>query len=130
MNTTTSNLKVIGFSVPVTYAERVNAITRRERRTKRAIFEAMVDLYEETVRKRERAFDALVTKAIAEAEEEKRAHPKTPETLLAEFQRLSEAGRREAEALGIDVRDEEALNTMVYAKREARRRERQSSGRL
>jgi len=43
----------------------------------------MVDLYEETVRKRERAFDALVTKAIAEAEEEKRAHPKTPETLLA-----------------------------------------------
>jgi hypothetical protein len=102
----------------------VNAITRRERRTKRAIFEAMVDLYEETVRKRERAFDALVTKAIAEAEEEKRTHPKTPETLLAEFQRLSEAGRREAEALGIDVRDEEALNTLVYAKREARRRER------
>ena len=124
MNTTGSNLKVIGFSVPATYAERINTITRRERRTKRAVFEAMVNLYEETIRKRERAFDALVTKAIAEAEEEKRSNPKTPETLLAEFQRLSEAGRREAEALGIDVRDEEALNTLVYAKREARRRER------
>jgi len=37
MNTTTRQLKVIGFSVPVTYAERINAITRRERRTKRAI---------------------------------------------------------------------------------------------
>ena len=124
MNTTTSNLKVIGFSVPVTYAERINAITRRERRTKRAIFEAMVDLYEETIRKREQAFDALVTRAIAEAEEEKRTHPKTPGELLTEFQRLSEAGRREAEALGIDVRDEEALNTLIYAEREARRRAR------
>ena len=124
MNTTTSNLKVIGFSVPVTYAERINAITRRERRTKRAIFEAMVDLYEETLRKRKQAFDALVTRAIAEAEEEKRTNPKTPEELLAEFQQLSEAGRREAEALGIDVRDEEALNTLIYAEREARRRAR------
>jgi hypothetical protein len=124
MNTTTSNLKVIGFSVPVTYAERINAITRRERRTKRAIFEAMVDLYEETIRKREQAFDALVTRAIAEAEEEKRTNPKTPGELLTEFQRLSEAGRREAEALGIDVRDEEALNTLIYAEREARRRAR------
>ena len=124
MNTPTSRLKVIGFSVPATYEERINAITRRERRTKRAVFEAMVNLYEETIRKRERAFDALVTKAIAEAEEEKRSNPKTPETLLAEFQRLSEAGRREAEALGIDGCDEEALNTMVYARREAQRRER------
>lgn len=33
MNTTTGNLKVIGFSVLVAYAERVSVITRRERRT-------------------------------------------------------------------------------------------------
>ena len=125
-STRTSNLKVIGFSVPTAYAERVNAIARRERRTKRSVFQAMVDLYEEALRKRAQALDTLVMKAIALAEEEKRTNPKTPQELLAEFQRLAETGRQEAEALGIDVRDEEALDNLVYEARQERQRERRS----
>ena len=103
MNTTTRPLKVIGFSVPVTYAERINAITRRERRTKRAIFEAMVDLYEETTRQQERMFDALITKAIAEVEEEKQTHPKLPEEILADVRDMAQTLAKRANALNLEI---------------------------
>ena len=110
MNTTTRQLKVIGFSVPVTYAERVNAITRRERRTKRAIFEAMVDLYEETVRKRERVFQSLDT-AVQEALREKEQESFDGEQWMAEWKELSRYGAKRAQALGIT---DQEIDTMAY----------------
>ena len=111
MNTTTRPLKVIGFSVPVTYAERINAITRRERRTKRAIFEAMVDLYEETVRKRERVFQSLDT-AIQEALREKKEQKVVDgEQWMTEWKELSRYGSTRAQALGIT---DQEIDTMAY----------------
>ena len=110
MNTTTRQLKVIGFSVPVTYAERVNAITRRERRTKRAIFEAMVDLYEETIRKRERLLRNLDT-AVQEALREKEQERFDGEQWMTEWKELSRYGSTRAHALGIT---DQEIDAMAY----------------
>ena len=110
MNTPTRQLKVIGFSVPVTYAERINAITRRERRTKRAIFEAMVDLYEETVRKRERLLRNLDT-AVQEALREKEQERFDGEQWMTEWKELSRYGSRRAQVLGLTDRE---IETTTY----------------
>ena len=119
----TRTYRTIGFSVPPGIATEIDTQAKKLQLTKSEFFRDMFRAWQEKSN-RDRIFESMITKAIAESEEEKRTNPKTPETLLAEFQKLSEAGRREAEALGIDVRDEETLNDMVYAEREARRRER------
>lgn len=113
MTTTTNNLKVIGFSVPTAYAERVDAITRRERRTKRAVFEAMVDLYEETLRKRERLLRNMDT-AIQEALREKALERFDGEQWMSEWTALAQYGSKRAQALGITDAE---IDAMTYAGR-------------
>lgn len=110
MNTGTSPLKVIGFSVPTVYAERVNAITRRERRTKRAVFEAMVDLYEETLRKRERLLQNLDV-AVQDALREKERDSFDGERWISEWKELARYGSKRAQALGITG---EEIDAMAY----------------
>ena len=117
MTTTTNNLKVIGFSEPVSYAERVDAITRRERRTKRAIFEAMVDLYEETLRKRKQVLQHLDV-AVQEALREKEREPFDGEQWMSAWEALARYGSKRAEALGIT---EEHIDAMAYDRRNIRR---------
>jgi len=73
MRTKSDNLKIIGFSAPASYARRVEAIARRERRTKRAVFESMVDLYEEVGKRREALLDDLVSSAIGGVKSEERS---------------------------------------------------------
>lgn len=109
----TNNLKVIGFSVPTAYAERVDAITRRERRTKRAVFEAMVDLYEETLRKRERLLRNMDT-AIQEALREKALERFDGEQWMAEWKALAQYGSKRAQALGMTDTE---IDAMAYAGR-------------
>ncbi len=111
MNTSTNNLKVIGFSVPVAYANRVDAITRRERRTKRAVFEAMVDLYEEMARRRERALqnlDIAIQEALGEKKEQKGFDR---EQWMTEWKEFSRYGKKRREALGIT---DQEIDTMAY----------------
>jgi glyceraldehyde-3-phosphate dehydrogenase/erythrose-4-phosphate dehydrogenase len=111
MNIANNNLKlkVIGFSVPTVYAERVDAITRRERRTKRAVFEAMVDLYEETVRKRGRIFRSLDTAVQEALREKKEQNVFDGEQWMAEWKELSRYGSTRAQALGITDQEVDAL---------------------
>ena len=109
----TSNLKVIGFSVPTAYAERVDAITRRERRTKRAVFEAMVDLYEETLQKRERLLRNMDT-AIQEALREKALERFDGERWMSEWTALAQYGSKRAQALGMTDTE---IDAMAYAGR-------------
>jgi mevalonate kinase len=116
-STRTSQLKVIGFSVPTAYAERVNAIARSERRTKRSVFQAMVDLYEETLRKRERLL-RNADAAIQEALREKAEGSVDGEQWLSEWKELSRYGSKRAQALGITDRE---IDTMAYEGRSADR---------
>lgn len=113
MTTATNNLKVIGFSVPTAYAERVDAITRRERRTKRAVFEAMVDLYEETLRKRERLLRNMDT-AIQAALREKALERFDGERWMSEWTALARYGSKRAQALGMTDTE---IDAMAYAGR-------------
>lgn len=118
MNNIGTKLKIIGFSVPIKYADRIAAIARQERRTKRSVFEAMVDLYEET-RQKEKAFNDMVIRTIAEAEQEKKTNPKTTEELLREFRGITQMNRERLKAQGINFSDED-INKMVYEDRQKR----------
>jgi hypothetical protein len=113
MDTRINTVKVIGFSVPTTYAERVDAFARRERRTKRSIFESMVDLYEETVRKRERLLRNLDT-AVQEALREKEQERFDGEQWMTEWKELSRYGSRRAQGLGVT---EKEIDAMAYERR-------------
>lgn len=108
MNTKIDNLKVIGFSVPTTYAKRVDAFARRERRTKRSIFESMVDLYEETICKREQLLRNLDT-AIQETLREREQESFDGEQWMTEWKKLARYGSKRAQILGITEREIDAV---------------------
>lgn len=120
MNTRIDTVKVIGFSVPTSYAERIDSIARRERRTKRSVFQAMVDLYEET-QKKEQAFQDMVMKTLRGAEQEKTSNPKNTEELLKEFRKVKQENLERNKELGISYTDED-INTMVYGERKEQER--------
>lgn len=117
MKSLNKTIKIVGFSVPSEYSDKVEKIARQERRTKAAVFQAMVDLYEQTMKERE-LFERKLGRSIKEALIEKKQGAPDPKEWMKEWKELASYGRRQAEALGIT---EEDVSTMAHEGRSRRK---------
>ena len=97
--------KIMGFSVPPTVVREVEALAKRERRTKSELFREMVRVYRRYRDQRERDEDRWILGIIEGAKAEQEKNPSSTEDTLKESDRLSRYGARQAKKLGIKPKD-------------------------
>ena len=102
MNRTT---KIMGFSVPPAVAKEVEALAKREHRTKSELFREMVRVYRRYRDRRDRDDERWIDGIIEEAKAEQEKIPMSTEGMLQESDRLSRYGARQARKLGIKPKD-------------------------
>ena len=112
--------KTLGFSVPPAVVKEVETLAKEERRTKSELFREMVRVYHRFRNQRNRDEDRWVANIIQEAKAEQAANPMTRAELLAEGERLSRAGEKQAKKLGIKT-DLRSATRIIHERRKARR---------
>ncbi len=103
----TQTIKHVGFTLPSPMERELRQMATEEHRTKSELFREMFRVYR-SYRKRHpepEIDDEWVMQVIAEAQEEQRQNPMTPEELIAEFRELSREGGERARQLGIKEED-------------------------
>ncbi len=101
----TRTYKTIGFSVPPGIAAQINDQAKKLQLTKSEFFRDMYRVWREK-KERDQIFTSMVTKAIAEAEEEKRTNPKTPKEILDDMEDMAETLSERAKTLGLKITEE------------------------
>jgi hypothetical protein len=97
----TAQIKHVGFTLPSPMEREFDRIATEEHRTKSELFREMFRVYRSYRKRRPEPTidDEWVMQVIAEAEEEQRQNPMTPDELVAEFKELArEGGERANEA--------------------------------
>lgn len=116
--------KNIGVTVPPAMADEFERVARREHSTKSELFRRMFRLYltyQGPPARSGAAPETWIERAILEAAEEKKANPMAPEELRTLDEELTRYGATRAEAMGIDVENEEEINDLIYAERQTQR---------
>ncbi len=98
----TRTYKTVGFSVPPGIATRIEEQAKRLQLTKSELFRDMFHAWEEK-KARDRAFETVVMKAIAGAEEEKQTYPKSSEERLADLEDMAKTLSKRAKTLGLKI---------------------------
>lgn len=117
--------KTLSFPIPPTMAARIESEAKGRGISPSAFLIEVFRAWEtwEAEETRERETEALVTKVIAEAEEEKRTNPKPPKELLADFEALRNEWIEHDQKLGISYTEDEIVETIrENRKRRGRRR--------
>jgi hypothetical protein len=107
----TAQIKHVGFTLPSPMEKEFDRIATEEHRTKSELFREMFRVYR-SYRKRQpepEIDDEWVMQVIAEAQEEQRRNPMTPDKLVAEFKELAREGGERARQLGIKEEDIDRL---------------------
>lgn len=114
------------FSVPLDLAARIEVAAKARGISPSALLCEVFRAWEtwEAEENRERETKALVAKAIAEVEEEKRTNPKTPEELLADFEALHNEWSEHNRKLGISYTEDEIVEMIREDRKRGRRRKR------
>jgi metal-responsive CopG/Arc/MetJ family transcriptional regulator len=110
--------RVIGFSVPPTLANEVEAMAKVERRTKSELFREMVRVYQRYRLQRDHDEQRWVANLIQEANAEQARDPMTPAHLRAEDERLVKYGAAQARKLRIKPKD---VNRLIHEYRQGRK---------
>jgi hypothetical protein len=107
----TAQIKHVGFTLPSPMEREFDRIATEEHRTKSELFREMFRVYRSYRKRRpEPEFDdEWVMQVIAEAQEEQRQNPMTPDELVAEFKELAREGGERARQLGIKEEDIDRL---------------------
>ncbi len=103
----TAQIKHVGFTLPSPMEREFHKMAAEEHRTKSELFREMFRVYR-SYRKRQpepEIDDAWVMQLIAEAQDEERRNPTTPDQRVAEFRKLSRYGGERARELGIKEED-------------------------
>lgn len=106
--------KVIGFSVPPVIEQEVAQVAKEERRTKSELFREIWRVYKRYRKQRDQQEDNWVLQLIAEAQEEQKTNPMSPEELVAELKALGRDVAGQAKKLGIKPKD---VNRIIYESR-------------
>ena len=112
--------KVLGFSVPPTVVREVESIAKKERRTKSELFREMVRVYQRFREQRDRDETRWVESLIQEAQAEQAKAPMTTAEMLAESERLTRYGMKQAAKRGIKT-DVATANRIIHERRRARK---------
>jgi metal-responsive CopG/Arc/MetJ family transcriptional regulator len=110
--------KTLGFSVPPAIAKEVESLAKAENRTRSELFREMVRVYRRYCQQRDRDETRWVTNLIAEAKAEQARNPMTVNQLLAENDRLTGYGARQARKLGIAPKD---VDRIIHEHRQSRK---------
>lgn len=110
--------QVLAFSVPPAIVREVEALAKRERRTKSELFREMVRVYERYRNQRELDEQRWVENLIAEAKAEEAANPMSVEEMLKDSDRMARYGERQAKKLGIKPKD---IDRIIHEYRRERR---------
>jgi hypothetical protein len=114
-----STMKHVGFTVPPPMEEELEQMAKEEHRTKSELFREMVRVYR-SYRKRHpepEIDDEWVMQVLREAEEEARRNPMTDEEEEKLEQELLHYGAEQAKKRGINVKDEEEIDYIIYEAR-------------
>jgi metal-responsive CopG/Arc/MetJ family transcriptional regulator len=105
--TTAQTIKHVGFTLPSPMEKEFDQIATEEHRTKSELFREMFRVYRSYRKRRPEPEidDEWVMQVIAEAQEEQRQNPMTPDELVAEFKELAREGGERARQLGIKEED-------------------------
>jgi hypothetical protein len=128
---TTAQIKHVGFTLPSPMEREFHKTATEEHRTKSELFREMFRVYR-SYRKRQpepEIDDTWVMQVIAEAQEEERRSPTTPDQRVAEFRELARYGAEQANKVGIDVEDPEVINRLVHEERARWREKNRASSR-
>ena len=103
----TAQIKHVGFTLPSPMEKEFDQIATEEHRTKSELFREMFRVYRSYRKRRPEPEidDEWVMQVIAEAQEEQRQNPMTPDELVAEFKELAREGGERARQLGIKEED-------------------------
>ena len=103
----TAQIKHVGFTLPTPMEREIHQIATEEHRTKSELFREMFRVYRSYRKRRPEPEidDEWVMQVIAEAQEEQRQNPMTPDELVAEFKELAREGGERARQLGIKEED-------------------------
>ena len=103
----TAQIKHVGFTLPSPMEREFDQIATEEHRTKSELFREMFRVYRSYRKRRPEPEidDEWVMQVIAEAQEEQRQNPMTPDELVAEFKELAREGGERARQLGIKEED-------------------------
>jgi hypothetical protein len=116
---TAPTMKHVGFTVPPPMEEELEQMAKEEHRTKSELFREMVRVYR-SYRKRHpepEINDEWVMQVLREAEEEARRNPMTDEEEEKLEQELLHYGAEQAKKRGINVKDEEEIDYIIYEAR-------------
>jgi hypothetical protein len=104
---TAQTIKHVGFTLPSPMEKEFDQIATEEHRTKSELFREMFRVYRSYRKRRPEPEidDEWVMQVIAEAQEEQRQNPMTPDELVAEFKELAREGGERARQLGIKEED-------------------------
>ena len=103
----TQTIKHVGFTLPSPMEREFHQIATEEHRTKSELFREMFRVYRSYRKRRPEPEidDEWVMQVIAEAQEEQRQNPMTPDELVAEFKELAREGGERTRQLGIKEED-------------------------
>ena len=103
----TAQIKHVGFTLPSPMEKEFDRIATEEHRTKSELFREMFRVYRSYRKRRPEPEidDEWVMQVIAEAQEEQRQNPMTPDELVADFKELAREGGERARQLGIKEED-------------------------
>jgi metal-responsive CopG/Arc/MetJ family transcriptional regulator len=116
---TAPTMKHVGFTVPPPMEEELEQMAKEEHRTKSELFREMVRVYR-SYRKRHpepEIDDEWVMQVLREAEEEEKRNPMTDEEEEKLEQELLHYGAEQAKKRGINVKDEEEIDYIIYEAR-------------
>ncbi len=113
--------KIIGVSVPPSFAKKFEQVAKDERRTKSELFREMFRMYDSYRKQRDIEFDAWVMDIIQEAQEEDKRSPMSKEEFVRESKRLARYGEKQAKKMGIKLED---VDNIIHEQRAKRRRNR------
>jgi metal-responsive CopG/Arc/MetJ family transcriptional regulator len=116
---TASTMKHVGFTVPPPMEEELEQMAKEEHRTKSELFREMVRVYRSYRKKHPEPEidDEWVMQVLREAEEEEKRNPMTDEEEEKVEQELLHYGAEQAKKRGINVKDEEEINYIIYEAR-------------
>ncbi|ETW92966.1 MAG: hypothetical protein ETSY1_41340 [Candidatus Entotheonella factor] len=109
--------KVLGFSIPPEVADAFEAMAQSEQRTKSELFREMFRLYQRYRTRQDQSDDAWIMQAIGEGQ----AAPLSEQELLRESEALATYGAQQAQALGYEDLDDEAIERIIHDYRREQR---------
>ena len=112
--------QIIGFSVPATLVQQLEALAKEECRTKSELFREMFRVYTRYRRIRDRDEERWILNVIEEGKREQSGKAMSRDEMLKESERLSTYGEQQAKRRGLKA-GMNSVSRIIHERRRARK---------